>query len=98
MRYKKTAAAILTVAMITGSTTATANAVTAPYPSSEIQMPREFVQTVQNFGVPHDLALAGLQVVAAWLAIGVGSSVASVGSSVLGLGLGSSTALSTSLY
>lgn len=89
MRLKSFAAAALAATLILGGTTATATAqVQAPYPSSEIQMPQEFIQTVQNFapGLPADQAEAGLQVVAAWLAIGVGSSVIGLGSSVLGAG------------
>lgn len=89
MRLKSLAAAALATTLVLGGTAATANAqVQAPYPSSEIQMPQEFIQTVQNFapGLPADQAEAGLQVVAAWLAIGVGSSVIGLGSSVLGAG------------
>ncbi|MGD7002176.1 hypothetical protein [Corynebacterium halotolerans] len=97
MRLKSLAAVALTSALVLGGTTATANAqVSAPYPSSQIEIPQEFVNSVQNFvpGLPSDQAEAGLQVVTAWLALGVGSSVLNLGSSALGLG---SSVLTSSL-
>lgn len=87
MRRKSLAVIALSATLVLGGTTATANAQsTTPYPISEIQVPVEFVNTVQNFvpAMPRDQIYAGLQIVTAWVGLGIGSSVLSIGSSVLG--------------
>ncbi|MGP6175564.1 hypothetical protein [Corynebacterium sp. A21] len=84
MRSKSVAAIALSTVLILGGTTATANAQsTTPYPISEIQIPVEFVNTVETFvpAMPRDQINAGLQIVGAWLALGVASSVWSLTSS-----------------
>lgn len=84
MRYKKLAAVALSTALIFGGTTGVAHAQSAaPAPSSEIQIPPELVALVTQFNVPVDVALAGLQIGAAWLGVSIGSSVIGAGSSAL---------------
>ena len=87
MRFKKLAAVALSTALIFGGTTGVAHAQSAaPAPSSEIPIPPEFVGFVTQFNVPADVAYAGLQIAAAWVGIGIGSSALSLGSSALGTG------------
>ncbi|QGU06255.1 hypothetical protein COCCU_01470 [Corynebacterium occultum] len=83
MRRKSLAAIALSATLVLGGTTATANAQsTTPYPISEIQVPVEFVNTVQNFvpAMPRDQIYAGLQIVTAWVGLSIGSSI--LGSSI----------------
>lgn len=49
MRFKSAAAIALSTALIMGGTTGVANAQQAVSPSSMIDIPQEFVTTVQNF-------------------------------------------------
>lgn len=86
MRRKSFAAIALAATLVLGGTTATANAQsTTPYPISQIEIPVEFVNSVQNFvpAMPRDEIYAGLQIVTAWIALGIGSSALGLGSSVL---------------
>ena len=83
MRFKKIAAVTLSAALIMGGTSSVANAQSAaPAPSSEIQIPNEFVGFVTQFGIPYDVARAGLQIGTAWAGIVVGSTVLNAGSSL----------------
>lgn len=87
MRFKKLAAVALSTALIFGGTTGVAHAQSAaPSPSSEIPIPPELVGFVTQFNIPADVAYAGLQIAAAWIGIGIGSSALSLGSSTLGSG------------
>ncbi len=95
MRFKKLAAVTLSAALIMGGTTSVASAQSvAPSPSSQIPVPPELVGLVTQFNIPADVAYAGLQIAAAWVGIGIGSSALSIGSSALGTG---SAALSSGL-
>ncbi|HHU66449.1 hypothetical protein [Corynebacterium sp.] len=91
---RKSIVALATTALVLGGTSAVANAQSAaPYPSSQIPVDHAWVQGVQNVfpGAPADQVHAGIQMGVAWAIWSVGSSL--VGG---GLGLGSS-ALTSSL-
>lgn len=85
MRFKKLAAVALSTALVFGGTTGVAHAQSAaPSPSSEIPIPPELVGFVTQFNIPGDVAQAGLQIAAAWIGIGIGSTALSIGSSAVG--------------
>lgn len=98
MRFKSVAAVALSTALIMGGTSGVANAQQAVSPSSMIEIPQEFVTTVQNFlpGTSYADAEAALQSTAGSIALNsTAGFILPILIPALGLGTVGSVALSS---
>ncbi|BAU94641.1 hypothetical protein N24_0379 [Corynebacterium suranareeae] len=96
MRFKSVAAIVLSTAVIMGATASVANAQQVS-PSSMIEIPQEFVQTVQNFvpGISYADAESAIQSTAGSVALNsTASIILPIVLPFLGLGAIGSAALS----
>lgn len=98
MRFKSAAAVALSTALIMGGTAGVANAQQAVSPSSMIEIPQEFITTVQNFipGLSYHDAESALQSTAGSVALNsTAGFVLPIVLPILGLGAVGSVALSS---